>query len=259
MGAGEIRFENVTVTGGRPNAASGLRRGAQRGVRLDVRSLSASSGQTAIEGKGTVRASLQRLDGTFDFTSKLLERRRRAGVAHGARSSGVLIHTLREPARRRRHRLRVRAQVVAKAKVDKARALGYPNRMASTTSIDLQGATLTANPLRFELYGGRYDSTLVLDLSSDRTVLDHRATLTGANVATLAQLLGHPGAATGSLNLTMHVRGAGKDLSAAAQTVQGAATSTCSTVPCRASTWCDRRSWCLGPRRRRMPASGSTR
>ena len=98
-----------------------------------------------------------------------------------------------------------------KAKVDKARALGYQID-GLTTSIDLQGATLTANPLRFELYGGRYDSTLVLDLSAGRTVLDHTATLTGANVATLAQLVGHPGAATGSLNLAMHVRGTGKDL-----------------------------------------------
>ena len=163
-----------------------------------MRSLSASSGQTSIEGKGTV-TSLQRLDGTFDFTSRLLD----------VDDVLALLTALVPQVSSSTHAASTRAgdargfgfgHIVAKAKVDKARALGYQID-GLTTSIDLQGATLTANPLRFELYGGRYDSTLVLDLSADRTVLDHKATLTGANVATLAQLLGHPGAATGSLNL----------------------------------------------------------
>ena len=215
---GEIRFENITVTG----SGRSLRvdfEGSLNGDALDVRSLSASSGQTSIEGKGTV-TSLQRLDGTFDFTSRLLDV-----------DDVLALLTALVPQASSTHPASPRAgdapgfgfgHIVAKAKVDKARALGYQID-GLTTSIDLQGATLTANPLRFELYGGRYDSTLVLDLSADRTVLDHKARLTGANVATLAQLLGHPGAATGSLNLTMRVRGAGRDLSAAAQAVQGAA------------------------------------
>ena len=216
---GEIRFENVTVTGGGRSLRVDFD-GSLNGDTLDIRSLSASSGQTSIEGKGTV-TSVQRLDGTFDFTSRLLD----------VDDVLALLTALVPQASSSTHSASPRAgeakgfgfgHIVAKAKVDKARALGYQID-GLTTSIDLQGATLTANPLRFELYGGRYDSTLVLDLSADRTVLDHKATLTGANVATLAQLLGHPGAATGSLNLTMRVRGAGRDLTAAAQTVQGAA------------------------------------
>src|SRR6478672_1233451 len=59
---GEIRFENVTVTGGGRTLRVDFE-GALNGDALDVRSLSASSGQTSIEGKGTV-TSLQRLDGT---------------------------------------------------------------------------------------------------------------------------------------------------------------------------------------------------
>jgi uncharacterized protein involved in outer membrane biogenesis len=213
---GEIRFENITVTGGGRSLRVDFE-GSLNGDALDVRSLSASSGQTSIEGKGIV-TSLQRLDGTFDFTSRLLD----------VDDVLALLTALVPQASSSTHAASPHAaglgfgHIVAKAKVDKARALGYQID-GLTTSIDLQGATLTANPLRFELYGGRYDSTLVLDLSADRTVLDHKATLTGANVATLAQLVGHPGAATGSLNLTLRVRGAGKDLSAAAQTVQGAA------------------------------------
>jgi len=215
---GEIRFENVTVTGGGRTLRVDFE-GALNGDVLDVRSLTASSGQTSIEGKGTV-TSLQRLDGTFDFTSKLLDvddvlALLTALVPQASSST----HSARPPGDARGFGF---GHIVAKAKVDKARALGYQID-GLTTSIDLQGATLTANPLRFELYGGRYDSTLVLDLSADRTGFDHKATLNGANVATLAQLLGHPGAATGSLNLTMRVRGAGQDLSAAARTVQGAA------------------------------------
>ena len=216
---GEIRFENVTVTGGGRTLRVDFE-GALNGDALDVRSLSASSGQTSIEGKGTV-TSLQRLDGTFDFTSRLLD----------VDDVLALLTALVPQVSSSTHAASTRAgdargfgfgHIVAKAKVDKARALGYQID-GLTTSIDLQGATLTANPLRFELYGGRYDSTLVLDLSAGRTVLDHKATLTGANVATLAQLVGHPGAATGSLNLAMHVRGTGKDLGAAAQAAQGAA------------------------------------
>jgi uncharacterized protein involved in outer membrane biogenesis len=215
---GEIRFENVTVTGGGRTLRVDFE-GALNGDALDVPSLSASSGQTSIEGKGTV-TSLQRLDGTFDFTSRLLD----------VDDVLALLTALVPQASSSTHPSRPSGDakgfgfghIVAKAKVEKARALGYQIDDL-TTSIDLQGATLTANPLRFELYGGRYDSTLVLDLSADRTVLDHKATLKGANVATLAQLLGHPGAATGSLNLTMRVRGAGQDLGAAARTVHGAA------------------------------------
>ena len=109
-----------------------------------------------------------------------------------------------------------------RASVDKARALGYQIDHL-TTSLDVQGTHLTANPLRFELYGGRYDSTLVLDLGANHTALDYKATLAGANLATLVQLLGHPGTASGALNLTMHVRGAGRDLAAAAEAAQGVA------------------------------------
>ena len=216
---GEIRFENVTVTGGGRTLRLDFD-GSLNGDTLDVRRLSASSGETSIDGKGAV-TSLQRRDGTFDLTSKLLN------VDDVLALLAALAPQIPSSSRAARPGAGDTkgfgfGHIIARASVDKARALGYQIDHL-TTSIDLQGTTLTANPLRFELYGGRYESTLALDLVANRTVLDHKATLTGANVATLAKLLGHAGVASGSLNLTMHVRGAGTGLAAAAHAAQGAA------------------------------------
>ncbi|HET6317710.1 MAG TPA: AsmA family protein [Chloroflexota bacterium] len=216
---GEIRFENVAVRGGGRTLLLDFE-GSLSGDALDVRRLSASSGETSIEGKGTV-TSLQKLDGTFDLTSKLVDvddvLALLAALAPQSPSSGRAATPGAGDTKGFGF-----GHILARASIDKARALGYQIDHL-TTSIDLHGTTLAANPLRFELYGGRYDSKLALDLAAHRTVLDHNATLTGANVATLARLLGHPGMASGSLNMTMHVRGAGTDLAAAAHAAQGAA------------------------------------
>ncbi len=84
--------------------------------------------------------------------------------------------------------------------------------------------SLTARPLAFDLYGGRYESTLELDLATNRIALAHDAALTGTSVGKLVELFGNAGAATGGLGLTMRVRGAGKDFQSAARHVSGAAT-----------------------------------
>ena len=87
---------------------------------------------------------------------------------------------------------------------------------------------LKADKLSFDLYGGHYDSTLTLDLASNKTTLDHRGRLAAANVAQLAALFGHPGIATGTLSLSMQIRGTGRDFATAANGVSGTAAVTLS-------------------------------
>jgi AsmA protein len=213
---GEIRFENITVTGGGQSLRLDFD-GSLNGDALEVHRISASSGQTSIEGKGTV-TSLRKRDATFDLDSKMLNAEDVLALLSALVPSSP---PTTRPATEKADSLGF-GHIVIKATIDKARALGYQIDHV-VTSLDLQGTEVRANPLRFELFGGRYDSTLSLDLASGRTALNHKATLTGANVATLAEVFGHAGMASGSLNLTMQVRGSGSALAAAAQAVQGVA------------------------------------
>ena len=113
--------------------------------------------------------------------------------------------------------------VTGRIKVDRGQALGYDvSRLDG--AVEIKGTTLTARPLAFDLYGGRYESTLELDLATNRIALVHDARLTGTSVGKLVELFGNAGAATGGLGLTMRVRGAGKDFQSAARHVSGAAT-----------------------------------
>jgi AsmA protein len=117
--------------------------------------------------------------------------------------------------------------ITATAAVEKARALGYQISKL-TANLDLQGTILKADKLAFDLYGGHYESTLALDLASNKTTLDHRGRLAGANVAQLAALFGHAGLATGTLGVSMQVRGTGRDFERAAEGVNGSAAVTLS-------------------------------
>jgi uncharacterized protein involved in outer membrane biogenesis len=112
--------------------------------------------------------------------------------------------------------------ITATAAVEKARALGYQISKL-TASLDLQGTMLKADKLAFDLYGGHYESTLALDLASNKTTLDHRARLAGASLGQLAALFGHAGLASGTLSMSMQVRGTGRDFGTAAQGVTGIA------------------------------------
>jgi uncharacterized protein involved in outer membrane biogenesis len=220
----EINFENVVVTGGGKELRLDME-GALNGDTLDVTRLQAKSGKTELSAKGKL-TSIERIDGAFDVSSPLVDvdevlavlaalfppdpsARGTAGLAN-AEPDGFQI-----------------GHITATAAVDKASALGYQISKVTTT-LDLQGTMLKADKLSFDLYGGHYDSTLALDLASNKTTLDHRGRLAGANVAQLAALFGHAGIATGTLGVSMQVRGTGRDFATAANGVSGTAAVTMS-------------------------------
>ena len=220
----EIKFENVVVTGGGKELRLDME-GALNGDTLDVTRLLAKSGKTELSAKGKL-TSIERIDGAFDVSSPLVDvdevlavlaalfppdssARGTAGLAN-AEPDGFQI-----------------GHITATAAVDKASALGYQISKL-TTALDLQGTMLKADKLSFDLYGGHYDSTLALDLASNKTTLDHRGRLAGANVAQLAALFGHAGIATGTLGVSMQVRGTGRDFATAANGVSGTAAVTMS-------------------------------
>jgi uncharacterized protein involved in outer membrane biogenesis len=218
----EIKFENVVVAGGGKELRLDLD-GSLDGDARDVSRLTAKSGHTELSAKGKL-TSIDRVDGNFDVTSPLVDvdevlavlaalippdvsARGTSGLA-GADPAGFQF-----------------GHITATTAIEKARALGYEVSKL-TGSVDLQGTILKADKLACDLYGGHYDSTLTLDLASNKTTLDHQGRLAGANVAQLAALFGHAGMATGTLGLSMRVRGTGRNFATAAEGVTGTANAT---------------------------------
>jgi len=215
----EIKFENVVVAGGGKELRLDMA-GSLNGDALDVTRLVAKSGQTELTVKGRL-TSIERVDGAFDVSSPLVDVDEVLAVLAAlippdqtARGTSGLASADPEGFQF--------GHITATAAVDKARALGY-QLSKLTASLDLQGTILKADNLAFDLYGGHYESTLALDLTSNRTTLDHHARLAGASVAQLAALFGHAGLASGTLGVTMQVRGTGRDFATAAEGVNGTA------------------------------------
>jgi len=194
--------------------------GALAGDTFDVARLAISSGATSLQGSGSI-TSISRRDGSFTFASPLIDVDEvlavlAALVPADPSATGMSALAGEEPEGL------TFGHVTARLNVERGQALGYDVSKLEG-AIDLKGAVLTARPLAFDLYGGRYESTLELDLATNRIALVHDAALSGASVGKLVELFDNAGAATGALGLTMQVRGAGKDFQSAAQHVNGAA------------------------------------
>lgn len=215
----EIVFDNVVVGGGGKQLRLDLE-GALSGDTFEVARMALSSGATSLHATGSV-TSISRRDGTFVVTSPLINVDEvlavlAALVPEDLSSTGMssLSGELPEGL--------TFGHVTARLAVERGQALGYDVSKLDA-AIELNGTRLTARPMTFDLYGGRYESTLEIDLATNYIMLAHDATLTGASVGRLAERFDSAGAATGALGLTMQVRGAGRDFQAAARHVSGAA------------------------------------
>ena len=211
-----ISFENMLVVAGGRTLRLDLD-GALTGDQFAIRSLQAHSGTTSFTAKGAV-TSVKSRDATLEVTSPLVDVSEvldlmNAFVPPAAPASPVPTTASTTPGF---------GHLVVNATVDKGTALGYEISRV-TTKLDLQGTTVTADPLNFDLYGGHYQSALTLDLADGRVAMTHTATLAGSDLARLASLLGHPGVATGSLGFGAKLRGAGQDFAHAASSVAGVA------------------------------------
>ena len=215
----EIVFDNVVISGGGKELRLDLQ-GALAGDTVEVTRLAISSGATSLQGSGSI-TSISRRDGSFSFASPLIDVDEvlavlAALVPTDPSATGMSALAGEEPEGM------TFGHVTARLSVERGQALGYDVSKLEG-AIDLKGTMLIARPLAFDLYGGRYESTLELDLATNRIALVHDAALGGASVGKLVERFDNAGAATGALALTMQVRGAGKDLRSAAQHVSGAA------------------------------------
>ena len=215
----EIVFDNVVVSGGGKELRLDLQ-GALAGDTFEVAQVAISSGATSLQGSGSI-TSITRRDGTFSLTSPLIDVDEvlavlAALVPADPSATGMSALAGEEPEGM------TFGHVTARLTVERGQALGYDVSKLEG-AIDLKGTLLTARPLAFNLYGGRYESTLELNLATNRIAIVHEAALNGASVGKLVELFGNAGAATGALELTMQVRGAGKDFQSGAQHVSGAA------------------------------------
>ena len=212
-----ITFDNVLIVGGGRTLRLDLD-GALNGDQFTIRSLQAHSGTTSFTARGSVTSVKQR-DATLDVTSPLVDVSEVMDLMNG------LVPQEAAPAGSAPGSAPARpgfGHVVINATIDKGTALGYEITKVAT-KLDLQGTTVTADPLNFDLYGGHYQSALTLDLAGGKVAMAHTATLAGSDLARLASLLGHPGVATGSLGFGAKLHGAGADFAHATSGVAGAA------------------------------------
>jgi uncharacterized protein involved in outer membrane biogenesis len=216
----EIVVDNVVVSGGGKQLRLDLD-GALSGDTFEVARVAVSSGATSMHGTGTV-TSVSRRDGTFSMQSPLIDVDEVLAVLAALVPADPAATGMSALAGEEASGMTF-GHVTGRIKVERGQALGYDvSRLEG--GVEIKGTMLTARPLAFDLYGGRYESTLELDLATNRIALSHDAALTGTSVGKLVELFGNAGAATGGLGLTMRVRGAGKDFQSAARHVSGAAT-----------------------------------
>lgn len=213
----EIVLDDITIAGAGRELRIDLE-GALEGDRFEVRSLTARSGQTSLEASG-VMSSLARREGDFQVASPLIDVGEVLGVM------GALLPAETGPDRATGGSPAAAGpgigRISATVKVDRGRALGYEIENLETTAL-ITGGTVRANPLAFDLYGGRYTSDLTLSLAG-LTSFSHQARLEGASVASLAELFGQSGALTGTLGFQMTAAGKGRDFVGATEQATGTA------------------------------------
>jgi uncharacterized protein involved in outer membrane biogenesis len=111
------------------------------------------------------------------------------------------------------------AHVTAHISADAATAASVDARMFST-DLTLDNARVTLNPLRFELFGGKYEGAITATLGD---ALDVRLTsrVADIDVAQLAAFGGVPDTVTGRLSGSATVLGRGSDLASMLQSARG--------------------------------------
>lgn len=213
----EIVLDDITIAGGGQQLRIDLE-GALDGDRFDIRRLTARSGETSLEASGVI-SSIGRREGDLQIVSPLVNVNevlavmgallpaeagagQSSGNSPGAAGPGI-------------------GRITATVTVDQGRVLGYEIANLETTAV-VTGTTVTADPLAFDLYGGRYTSGLSLSLA-ELTSFSHKARLEGASVASLAELFGSSGAATGTLAFQMSAAGKGRSFVGAAEHATGTA------------------------------------
>ena len=147
-------------------------KGALAGDTFEVARLAASSGATSLQGSGSV-TSISRRDGTFSLESPLVDVDEVLAVLAALVPADPSATGMSALAGEQPDGLTF-GHVTGHIKVDRGQALGYDVSKLDG-AIDIKGTVLTARPLAFDLYGGRYESTLELDLATNRIALVHDA------------------------------------------------------------------------------------
>jgi hypothetical protein len=170
------------------------------GSALALERFSAASGGTTLEAEGVVRIS-PRIDARLEATANRLDVDELLALADaftppaGPGSAGAK----RPP-----------AQIAATIAADRATAAGLEVQQF-TTELTLDGDAVALNPLRFSLFGGRYEGAMKAQLATPLT-----ATLTSrvidVDVAQLAAFGGSPDTVTGRLSADATMTGSGADM-----------------------------------------------
>ena len=183
---------------------------ALTGSELRLARFAASSGRTRLDAAGTIALSPRieaRLDASANrldvdellvLVSAFLPDRTASGEGSGGSAP---------------------AHVTAHISADAASAASVDARMFST-DLTLDNERVTLDPLRFELFDGKYEGAIAATLGE---ALDVRLTsrVADIDVAQLAAFGGVPDTVTGRLSGTATVRGRGSDLASMLQSARG--------------------------------------
>jgi uncharacterized protein involved in outer membrane biogenesis len=207
-----ITLRNIRVTSrGREILVSG--ESSLAGNRLQLTEFSARSGETAVEASGTVelsptfnaklQAAANRLD--FDDLMALVDA---FTPAQPTRRAGALV-----PGR-----------LEARLSAARGRAAGVELGQLAATLV-ARGNRVTLSPASFEMFGGRYEGTLEVDLG-ERLSVALTSRINDIDVAQLAAFGGVGGAMSGRLSGNGRFAGRGRDFAAVLAGANGSGTAT---------------------------------
>jgi uncharacterized protein involved in outer membrane biogenesis len=181
------------------------------GTTLALRRFDAESGRTALSVEGVVSLS-PRIDAQLQATATQLDLDELIALADAFTPPSSGAAESRGPAPR----------IVADINAPKATA-GAMAMSAFTTELRLDGDSLALNPLRFEVFGGRYEGSITARLGMPLSAtIESR--IADVDVAQLAAFGGSPDTITGRLSGGGRFTGSGADLPALWQSARGSGT-----------------------------------
>ena len=190
-------------------------------TRLNLHNFTATSGKTSLNATGTVElepavdANLTVKANKLDLDELLaLASAFSAPPATPAAMPGLKPRPTRPPT----------ARVVARITADAARAGDLELRNLAAT-VDSQAPRVSMSPLTFELFGGRYDGSIVATLGRTMSA-SIRSKITNLDVAQLAAYGGAADTVTGRLSGTASFSGEGADVDTALANARGSGTAT---------------------------------
>jgi hypothetical protein len=210
-----IRLRNVTLASrGRTITVSA--ESSLSSAHLNLDRFTAVSGATSLEASGLVQLT-PRLDAQLKIAADQVDMDDLVALADAFLPDTAGAVRSAAP--------RVPGRIVARVSAERGRAAGVDVQQFATTLV-AQGNRVTMSPMAFQLFGGRYQGSLDVDMAADALQAIVRARISDIDVARLAAFGGVADAISGQLTGAGTFNGRGATIADAVANASGEGTAT---------------------------------